>query len=289
MCHATKRSGPRPWPAGTPRDLLATKPLSWHGCGTDLHWIARSDPVPYPGRRDILQDEGETDIVRDHYGALLRCWKGRSGTPEHFGWECESRRVWEEKTRPAMLESSIQTNMASAPGNYQAGRRAERWCYLTCIEGFEFTRRTMGDAVTLIAMAEDPDWIRDVARTQTDLVLRDFAAVLDQGVQPDGLWIFGDMAFKTATMCSPQDVSRAHLAGAPAPHGVGPCPGHEGHLPHGRQRQRTIDLYIEAGFDCLQPLEAKAGMDLRQLAPAYGQTVGDVRQHRHHGAGDQRP
>ena len=31
-----------------------------------------------------------------------------------------------------------------------------------------------------------------------------------------------------------------------------------------------IDLYLEAGFDCLQPLEAKAGMDVRKLCPAYG-------------------
>ena len=31
-----------------------------------------------------------------------------------------------------------------------------------------------------------------------------------------------------------------------------------------------IDLYIEAGFECLQPLEAKASMDVRKLCPAYG-------------------
>ena len=241
--------------------------LAW--LGSDFHWIARSDPVPYPGRRDLLQDEGETLIVRDHYGALLRCWKQRSGTPEHFGWECESRRVWEEKTRPAMIASGVQTNVASALANYQAGRRAEKWCYLTCIEGFEFTRRTMGDAVTLIAMAEDPDWIREVARTQTDLVLRDFAAVLEQGIRPDGLWIFGDMAFKTATMCSPRmyrDLiwpQHQRLAGWAHDHGMKVIYHSDGNV------NGVIDLYLEAGFDCLQPLEAKAGMDLRRLAPAY--------------------
>jgi len=32
----------------------------------------------------------------------------------------------------------------------------------------------------------------------------------------------------------------------------------------------VIDLYIAAGFDCLQPLECKAGMDIRRLAPRYG-------------------
>ena len=34
-----------------------------------------------------------------------------------------------------------------------------------------------------------------------------------------------------------------------------------------------LDLFVEAGFDCLQPLEAKAGMDVRQLAPQYGRQL----------------
>ena len=34
--------------------------------------------------------------------------------------------------------------------------------------------------------------------------------------------------------------------------------------------QAVLDLYVEAGFDCLQPLEAKAGMDGRALVPAGG-------------------
>src|SRR6185295_13511384 len=32
----------------------------------------------------------------------------------------------------------------------------------------------------------------------------------------------------------------------------------------------VLDLYIAAGCDCLQPLEAKASMDIRTLCPRYG-------------------
>jgi uroporphyrinogen decarboxylase len=35
----------------------------------------------------------------------------------------------------------------------------------------------------------------------------------------------------------------------------------------------VMDLYIEAGFDCLQPLEAKAQMDIRELCPRYGDKI----------------
>jgi len=34
-----------------------------------------------------------------------------------------------------------------------------------------------------------------------------------------------------------------------------------------------IPSLIDAGFDCLQPLEVKAGMDLRELKPAYGDRI----------------
>ena len=34
-----------------------------------------------------------------------------------------------------------------------------------------------------------------------------------------------------------------------------------------------MDLYIEAGFDCLQPLETKASMDIRKLCPRYGKDL----------------
>ena len=34
-----------------------------------------------------------------------------------------------------------------------------------------------------------------------------------------------------------------------------------------------LDLFVEAGFDCIQPMEAKAGMDVRELAPQYGKRL----------------
>src|SRR5262249_54392309 len=35
----------------------------------------------------------------------------------------------------------------------------------------------------------------------------------------------------------------------------------------------VMDLYLAAGFDALQPLEAKASMDIRKLCPKYGDRI----------------
>jgi uroporphyrinogen decarboxylase len=37
--------------------------------------------------------------------------------------------------------------------------------------------------------------------------------------------------------------------------------------------KELIPYLIDAGFDCLQPLEVKAGMDLLELKPEYGDKI----------------
>jgi len=88
------------------------------------------------------------------------------------------------------------------------------------------------------------------------------------------LWIYGDMAFNHATFCSPQDYREliwpfhrkmcdwAHERGMKTIYHT------DG------QVNAVIELYIEAGIDVLQPLECKAGMDIRNLVPKYGTRLG---------------
>lgn len=37
--------------------------------------------------------------------------------------------------------------------------------------------------------------------------------------------------------------------------------------------RQLLPLFIEAGFDCIQPLEARCGNDVRQLKPIYGTKI----------------
>jgi uroporphyrinogen decarboxylase len=164
----------------------------------------------------------------------------------------------------------MQTKVADVKWNFRIGREKGLWCHLTGIEPFEQTRSLMGDEITLIAMAEEPDWVIDVAKTFTDVTLQNLQATLDAGVAPDGLWIYGDMAYNHATLCSPgmyrELIWPQHKRLADWAHANGMS-----FIFHTDGDVRgVIDLYIEAGFDCLQPLEAKASMDIRTLCPRYG-------------------
>jgi uroporphyrinogen decarboxylase len=237
---------------------------------SDLHSLCWVWPAVFPGENRTIREDDETRVVRDAQGKLVRYWKHRSGTPEHLGFDCDSREKWESIFKPRLLDTGLQIDPAAVRRAYQRGREKGRWCHLTGVESFEETRSLMGDEISLLAMAEDPEWIIDVSRTFTDLVLMNFDAAMATGIQPDGLWIYGDMAFKTATMCSPAMYKELiwpdhkRLAEWAHAHRMKLIYHTDGNI------NGVMQLYIDAGFDCIQPLEAKAAMDVRNLCPKYG-------------------
>lgn len=238
--------------------------------GSDFHGLNWLWPSAFPGREEIISEDHETRVIRDNQGKLVRYWKHKSGTPEHLGFECDSREKWEKIFKPALLDTGLQSDPEAIKRAYRAGRQRDQWCHLTGVESFEETRSLMGDEITLIAMAEDPEWIQDVSRTFTDQLLRNFDAAMATGIQPDGLWIYGDMAFNHATMCSPAMYKELiwpdhkRLSDWAHAHNMKLIYHTDGDV------NGVIDLYLAAGFDCLQPLESKAHMDIRKLCPRYG-------------------
>ncbi len=227
-------------------------------------------PYPFPGRRQILSEDAETVTFKDQWGATLREFKNRPGTPEHLGWLCDSPEAWAAQLRPRIESQPIRIPVDEIARRVAEARRQGKWVHLDGIEPFELTRKIMGDVEALAGMIDAPEWIADVSRVTTDNSLRNWQAVIDAGIELDGLWVYGDMAYNHAPVCSPElyreliwpdhrrMVEWAHRNGLKVIYHT------DGDV------NRMLDLYIEAGFDCLQPLEAKANMDVRSLAPTYG-------------------
>jgi len=247
------------------------KVLEW--LESDFHLVCWNWPQTMPGTEVVVREDAETRDVRDSQGKTVRYWIKKSGTPEHLGFDCDSREKWERVYKPSLLQHWLQLKPDEVKRAYEEGRRRGRWCHLTGAESFEATRSLIGDEITMIALAEDPDWVADVSRTYTDVFLRNYEAALATGIVPDGLWIYGDMAYKNGTMCSPQMYreiiwpDHKRLADFAHEHGL-KCIYHTDGDVNG-----VLDLYVAAGFDCLQPIEAKANMDIRRLCPKYGKQL----------------
>lgn len=238
--------------------------------GNDFLPLCWSDPQPFPMREDIVAEDEATRTYLDAWGNTVRYWKERSGTPEHVAFGCQTRQQWFEVYKPALLRHPTFVRPGPSYEDWQVGRRNGRWTYLCGLETFEMTRRQVGDETFLMALADDPEWATDMSRTMTDLVLRDFEILLRRGLEPDGVWIYGDMAYRRGPMCSPAMYreliwpDHRRMAEWAHDHGLPFIFHTDGDV------NCLIPHYLDAGFDCLQPLEAKAGMDVREMAPKYG-------------------
>jgi uroporphyrinogen decarboxylase len=241
-------------------DMACVSPFPW--------------PSPYTGRQESISEDESTRIFKDEWGATLRLFKDHQTTPEHLGWECDSPEAWHSIFRQKILDTRSPLDLEANLSRYARAKTEGKWTFFNTVEPFECLRKLIGDEETMINIREEPEWIVDMAEVTTTRSLQTAQNLLDAGIRPDGLWIYGDMAFNHATFCSPADYRDL----------VWPQHRRMCDWAHERSMKTiyhtdgnvngVIDFYIDAGIDVLQPLECKAGMDIRNLVPQFGAKLG---------------
>jgi uroporphyrinogen decarboxylase len=141
------------------------------------------------------------------------------------------------------------------------------------LDPFECGWHMVGPETQLKLMIKDPGWLMDMYENSTRLIEQAWKDLQRKGVEPDGLWLYGDIAYKNGPMFSPRHyqellqpfharlVDLAHASGAQVIYHS------DGDL------SRFIPHLIEIGVDCLHPLEVKAGMDVVKLKEEYGSEI----------------
>jgi len=135
---------------------------------------------------------------------------------------------------------------------------------------FEIIKDVCGHEHMLIGMAMDPDWVRDMTNTYAQLTIDLQEILFSEEGWPDGIWYYEDMGFKGRPFMSPamyrEIVQPAHTKT------VDYAKSHA--LPVIMHSCGMVELLlpgmIEAGIDCLQVIEVKAGMDLVKLYREFG-------------------
>jgi uroporphyrinogen decarboxylase len=224
----------------------------------------------------IIEETEETKLVRDGNGALLRWCKKHSGTPEHVDFLVKDRKGWEESVRPHLVNTALYPRRI----DFELYRSMKEKCqreniYLTCavVGAFDQMTPMCGHEYLLMGMALDPEWIRDMCEVYTTLTINLLEILFAQEGLPDGLWVWDDLGFKGKPFMSPNMYQELLF------------PGHQRLFQWARSRGLPVILHscgyveplmpalIEAGIDCLQPLEVKAGMDLVKLKKEFGDRI----------------
>ena len=228
-------------------------------------------PVPFPGRAEIIREDDQTRDVINEYGATIREWKSRTGVPSHLGYECTDADVWRQRFKPCFAEPVI--DVESLRAGYNRGREAEKFCSMESRGVLCFIQAMLSDEAFLMAMAAEPDWVRDMAKTVTDAMLHQYQQVVDAGMTPDSLYYNDDLAYTHSSFMSPAmycdlfQPEHRRVAEFCHRHGIKLIFHTDGDV------RKLIEPLIDAGVDCFEPLEAKANMDVRELAPAIGDRV----------------
>ncbi|OGV50383.1 MAG: hypothetical protein A2X49_12050 [Lentisphaerae bacterium GWF2_52_8] len=221
----------------------------------------------------VLEETEDTILERNGNGAVLRRHKLHNATPEHVDFAVKDRAAWEELIKPKLTPSRDRINFEAYRNMKAEAARTQRFFTWSGVNVFELMHPVCGHEYMLMGMALDPDWIGDMVKTYSELTISLMEILFAEEGKPDGVWFYEDMGFKERPFMSPEmygeliqpghakTFSFAHAQGLPViVHSCGFV-------------EPLVPGLIEAGMDCLQVIEVKAGMDLLRLKKNFGDRV----------------
>ncbi|MCK4284226.1 MAG: hypothetical protein KAX44_07910 [Candidatus Brocadiae bacterium] len=218
---------------------------------------------------ETLEETDEYVIERTATGAINKNFRDFSTTPGLVDRPIKSREDW-PPIRDRLCPDETRGNWDGLRRQVERARRQGKFIVFRSAYGYDGLQAYMRSDQLLMAMATDPDWVREMVMTLANLTVEMVKMAIERGIEFDGFWSFNDMGYRNGLLFSPHTYrltqreadamvfSFAHEHGKPV--FLHSC---------GNVAELIPDL-IEMGLDCLQPLEVKAGMDLIELKKRYG-------------------
>lgn len=234
-------------------------------------WINKE---PFMNKREVIEETDEWQIIKNGLGATLKVWKNKSGTPEHINFEVKNREIWEKYKQP-LFETKIERlgDIKQTKEKLKKAKEKGKFSVFGDLFVYELLRAVIGDETFLPALLLDPDWIKDFCEVYLDFCIRHYEILFREAGRPDGFFIYEDFGYHKGLFCSPKTLSElimpyekkfvSFLKDYNLPVILHSC----GNI------LEAIPLFIDAGFDCLQPMEAKAGCNVVEIAKIYGSKI----------------
>ncbi|MGI6367172.1 MAG: uroporphyrinogen decarboxylase family protein [Anaerolineae bacterium] len=219
----------------------------------------------------VVEETEETILKRDGNGALLRRHKLHETTPEHVDFTVKERRPWEELIRPFLLEpDERRIDFEGYRRAREHARRHNRFFAWSGPNVFELMHPVCGHEHMLVGMALDPEWIVDMVTVYSELIVHLQEILFAREGYPDGIWYYEDMGFKGRPFMSPAMYRNLVLPAHKRTVGYAKSLGLPVIMHSCGFVEALVPGMMEAGIDCLQVIEVKAGMDLLKLYREYG-------------------
>ena len=224
-------------------------------------------------KQEVVAETEETITYLDGNGAVLRRHKLHDTTPEHVDFQVKEREAWERQIKPLLTPDPRRINFEGYRKAKKAAADAGRFFVWSGVNVFESIHPVCGHENMLVGMALDPDWVLDMSETYAHLTVELQKMLFEQEGYPDGIWYYEDMGFKERPFMSPAMYEELIQ------------PAHKYTIDYAKSHGLPVIMHscgfvepllpgmIEAGIDCLQVIEIKAGMDLLKLHKLYGDKI----------------
>ncbi|MBN1836836.1 MAG: hypothetical protein JW820_13355 [Spirochaetales bacterium] len=228
----------------------------------------------------VLRECGDFRVYTDADGCTYKMFVDRPGAPQFLGasilsvddWHAAKKSLRPELGRFESFRKEIvfgQTLRESQPDRYGRSRHRDLFTALVPVEPCWYYLRLLGEEEALANIALDPDFAGTVIAEYNDFTVEMVELILAAGYRFDALWVFSDLCFKNGMLFSPAffvDKVLPHqrrlfdLARDNGMKVIFHCDGYVGQL---------LPLLMQAGIDCIQPLEVRAGNDIRRYIAEY--------------------
>ncbi|MBN1267621.1 MAG: hypothetical protein JXA25_19170 [Anaerolineales bacterium] len=248
---------------GIPAD---TRPEDYFQFDLDMFWFEQDFLLP----KRILEKKEDTRIETDGWGTTNKVFVDSQTTPGLIDFAVKSRETWEQIYKEKLVYGPGRIEWDIMQARYESMRSAGKYIVLSMLDPFECTWHIVGPENQFMMLVTDPDWLKDMYNSHTTLIEDGWRSLQERGIKPDALWLYGDIAYGKGMLFAP-DMYRSllqpfHARLANLAH------EYDAHLIYhtdGNPSAVLPDL-IDAGIDCLQPMEVKAGMDVLELKHLYG-------------------
>ncbi|MEK6794702.1 MAG: uroporphyrinogen decarboxylase family protein [Spirochaetota bacterium] len=221
-----------------------------------------------------IEENNEHRIYTDSCGRTIQAWKNSSSTPVTLTHPMKSIADWSIIRKHIVVDHAKRLGNALTSDFTAAVTRGDFVALVPRDPAWVFIEYLLGFEEGLTALMCEPEAAARIMHEYADLMLAVLSDIMRiEKPHADALWFYSDLCFKNGMLFSPavyrsivQPVHRRFRAFCDE-HGLAMILHCDGDV------REFIPLLIETGFDVIQPLEARAGNDVRKFKAAYG---GDI-------------
>ena len=224
---------------------------------------------------EVIEKTDRYIVETTPMGGKVRNFLDYASTPELVAWPVTTRADWDRiAARLTLHREDFERKLPDLRKSHRKAREEGR--FIAFHGGginYDMLQFYVNPEELLMLLVTDPAWVKETASALVQAIIEGFEACATTGMDYDGAWVCGDMGYRNGLLFPPgvyrgvfQESDRTltdffHARGMPVV--LHSC---------GNVNEIVPDV-IDSGFDCLMPLEAKAGMDLLALKREYGDRI----------------